>query len=171
MFYFPYWSVFICPLTTHIPILVYVDLFTVTKLPYSNVSLSIFICIHMPSHYTHTHTRLHRSIYGDEVALFKCFSVHIPLYSKMAKMWILSGQSLSGWRPERAMDRMDRPRTSIDERMVSGRCAVMIVWWAVARFWLFFIDLLLLVAATFCILGLDICVLAYWGSVALLLSL
>jgi len=36
---------------------------------------------------------------------------------------------------------------------------------------LFFIDLLLLVAATFCILGLDFCVLAYWGSAAVLLSL
>ena len=32
----------------------------------------------------------------------------------MAKMWILSGQSLRGWRPERVMDRMDRPRTSIE---------------------------------------------------------
>ena len=47
----------------------------------------------------------------------------------------------------------------------------MIVFWAVAGFWLFFIDLLLLVAATFCILGLDFCVLAYWGSAALLISL
>ena len=28
-------------------------------------------------------------------------------------------------------------------------------------FWSFFIDLLLLVAATFCMLGLDLCVLAY----------
>jgi len=35
----------------------------------------------------------------------------------------------------------------------------------------FFIDLLLLVTATFCILGLDFCVLAYWGCAALLLSL
>ena len=41
----------------------------------------------------------------------------------------------------------------------------------VAGFWSFFIDLLLLVAATFCILGLDFCVLAYWGSAALLVSL
>ena len=30
-------------------------------------------------------------------------------------------------RQERAMDRVDRPRTSIDERMLSGRRAVMIV--------------------------------------------
>ena len=38
---------------------------------------------------------------------------------------------------------------------------------------MFFIDLLLLVASAlaFCILGLDFCVLAYWGSAALLLSL
>ena len=69
------------------------------------------------------------------------------------------------------MDQMDRPRTSIDERLLSGRRAVMIVRWAVAGFWLFVIDLLLLVAATFCILGLDFCVLAYWGSAALLLNL
>ena len=69
------------------------------------------------------------------------------------------------------MDRMDQPRTSIDEQMLSGRRAVVIVWWAVAGFWSFFIDLLLLVEATFCILGLDFCVLAYWGSAALLLSL
>ena len=81
------------------------------------------------------------------------------------------GNGLRSRRQERAMDRMDQPRTSIDKRMLSGRRAVMIVWWAVAGFWLFFIDLLLLVAATFCILGLDFCVLAYWGSAALLLSL
>ena len=58
------------------------------------------------------------------------------------------------------MDRMDRPCTSIDERMLSGRRAVMIVRWSAAGFWLFSIDLLLFVAATFCILGLDFCVLA-----------
>ena len=69
------------------------------------------------------------------------------------------------------MDRMHLPRTSIDEQMLSGRCAVVIVSLVVAGFWSFFIDLLLLVAATFCILGLDFCVLAYWGSAALLLSL
>jgi len=69
------------------------------------------------------------------------------------------------------MNRMDQPRTSIDERMLSGRHAVVIVLWAVAGFWSFFIDLLLLVAATFCILALDFCLLAYWGSAALLLSL
>ena len=34
---------------------------------------------------------------------------------------------LRGWRPERAMDRMDRPRTSIDERMLSECRAVVIV--------------------------------------------
>jgi len=51
--------------------------------------------------------------------------------------------------------RMDRPRTSIDERMLSGRRAVVIMSWAVAGFWSFFIDLLLHVAATFCILGLN----------------
>jgi len=78
---------------------------------------------------------------------------------------------LRGRRQERAMDRMDRPRTSIDERMLSGRRTVVIVWWAVVGFWSFFIDFLLLVAATFCILGLDFCVLAYWGSAALLLPL
>jgi len=66
---------------------------------------------------------------------------------------------------------MDRPRTSIDERMLSGRRAVVIVLLVVAGFWSFFIDLLLLVAATFCIFGLGFCVLAYWGSAALLLSL
>jgi len=81
------------------------------------------------------------------------------------------GTGLRGQRPERAMNRMDRPRTSIDERMLSGRRAVVIVSWAVAGFWSFFIDLLLLVAATFCILGLDFCVLASWGSAALLLFL
>jgi len=61
------------------------------------------------------------------------------------------------------MDWMDRPRTSIDERMLSGRLAVVIMRLVVAGFWSSFIDLLLLVAATFCILGLDFCVLAYWA--------
>ena len=69
------------------------------------------------------------------------------------------------------MDRKDQPRTSIDERMLSGRPAVVIVRLAVAWFWSFFIDLVLLVAATFCILGLKFCVLAYWGPAVLLLSL
>ena len=59
------------------------------------------------------------------------------------------------------MDRMDWPRTSIDERMLSVPRAIVIVSWAVAGFWSFFFDLLLLVATTFCILGLDFCVLAY----------
>ena len=63
------------------------------------------------------------------------------------------------------------PATSIHKRMLSGHRTVVIVLWAVAGFWSFFIDLLLLVAATFCILGLDFCVLAYWGSAALLFSL
>jgi len=90
---------------------------------------------------------------------------------KWQKCESFRGNGLRSRRQERAMDRMDRPRTSIDERMLSGRRAVMIVWWAVVGVWLLFIDLLLLVAATFCILGLDFCVLAYWGSAALLLSL
>jgi len=37
------------------------------------------------------------------------------------------GNGLRSRRQERAIDRMDRPRTSIDERMLSGRRAVMIV--------------------------------------------
>ena len=91
--------------------------------------------------------------------------------AKKAKCESFRDNGLRSWRPERAMDRMDQPRTSIDEQMLSGHRAVVIVWWAVAGFWSFFIDLLLLVAATFCILGLDFCVLAYWGSGALLFSL
>jgi len=47
--------------------------------------------------------------------------------AKTAKMWILLGQLPPCWRQERAMDRMDRPRTSIDERMLSEHHAVMIV--------------------------------------------
>jgi len=39
------------------------------------------------------------------------------------------------------MDWMDRASTSIDEWMLSGRRAVVIVCWAVAGFWSFFIDL------------------------------
>ena len=46
---------------------------------------------------------------------------------KWRKCESFRGHGLRSWRLERAMDRMDRPRTSIDERMLSGRCAVMIV--------------------------------------------
>jgi len=45
----------------------------------------------------------------------------------MAKMWILSGHGLCGWQPDQAMDQMDLPRTSIDEWMLSGLHAVVIV--------------------------------------------
>ena len=69
------------------------------------------------------------------------------------------------------MNQVDQPRTSIGERLLSGRRSVVIVLWTVAGFWSFFIDLLLLVAATCCILDLDFCVLAYCGSAVLLLSL
>jgi len=46
---------------------------------------------------------------------------------KWRKCESFRGNGLHSWRPERAMDRMDRHRTSIDERMLSGRRAVMIV--------------------------------------------
>ena len=47
-----------------------------------------------------------------------------PKWRKCESFW---GNGLRGWRPERAMDRMDQPRTSVDERMLSGRRAVVIV--------------------------------------------
>jgi len=46
---------------------------------------------------------------------------------KWRKCESFQGNGLRGWRPERAMDLMDQPRTSIDERMLSGRRAVVIV--------------------------------------------
>ena len=46
---------------------------------------------------------------------------------KWRKCESFRGNCLRGWRPERAMDLMDRPRTSIDEQMLSGRRAVVIV--------------------------------------------
>jgi len=46
---------------------------------------------------------------------------------KWRKYKSFRGNGLRSWRPERAMDRMDLPRTSIDERMLSGRRAVVIV--------------------------------------------
>jgi len=91
-----------------------------------------------------------------------------PKWRKCESFW---GNGLRGWRPERAMDWMDLPHTSIDEWMLSGRRAVVIVSWAVVGFWSFFIDFLLHVAAAFCILSLNFCVLAYWDSAALLRSL
>ena len=64
------------------------------------------------------------------------------------------------------MDWMDLPHTSIDEWMLSGRRAVVVV----SGFWSFFIDFLLHVAVAFCISSLNFCVLAYWDSAALLRS-
>jgi len=43
------------------------------------------------------------------------------------------------------MNLVDRLRTSADERVLSGRRAVVIVWWAACGGWLFFIDPLFLV--------------------------
>ena len=54
-----------------------------------------------------------------------------PKWRKCESVW---GNGPRGWRQERAMDRMDRPRTSIDERMLSRHRVVVIVWWAVAGF-------------------------------------
>ena len=41
------------------------------------------------------------------------------------------GAWLRGWRLGRAMNLVDRLRTSTDERVLSGRLAVVIAWWAV----------------------------------------
>jgi len=46
---------------------------------------------------------------------------------KWRKCESFRGNGLRAWRLEQAMDRMDQPRTSIDERMLSGRRAVVIV--------------------------------------------
>jgi hypothetical protein len=62
------------------------------------------------------------------VCVCVCVSVCVRGFPpKWRKCESFRGNCLRGWRPERAMDRMDRPRTSIDERMLSGRRAVMIV--------------------------------------------
>jgi len=54
-------------------------------------------------------------------------SIIIKSPPKWRKCESFRGNGLRGWRPERAMDRMDQPRTSIDEQMLSGRRAVVIV--------------------------------------------
>jgi len=70
------------------------------------------------------------------------------------------------------MNWVDRPRTSADEQMLSGSCAVVIVLWAVAGFGRFFIDLSFLrEQLSWSFSGLDSCVLAYCGSAAPLISL
>ena len=46
---------------------------------------------------------------------------------KWRKCESFRGNCLCVWRPERVMDRMDQPRTSLDERKLSGRRAVVIV--------------------------------------------
>ena len=65
------------------------------------------------------------------IYVYMHIQVHIYIGMKHPPKWrkcaSLRGNCLRGWRRERAMDRMDRPRTSIDERMLSGRRAVMIV--------------------------------------------
>jgi len=62
---------------------------------------------------------------------FICTRVWVYICEKTPQKWqkceSFRGNGLSGWRPERAMDQMDLPRTSIDERMLSGRRAVVIV--------------------------------------------
>jgi len=53
---------------------------------------------------------------------------------KWRKCNLVSGDCLCGQRHELAMNWVDRPRTSADERMLCRRRTVVIVWWAVAGF-------------------------------------
>jgi len=79
---------------------------------------------------------------------------------------LVSGHGLCGSQLGWAMNWMDRPRTSANERMLSGRRAVVIAWWAGAGFGRFFIDLSFLrEQSPWSYSGLDFCVLAYCGSV------
>jgi len=91
---------------------------------------------------------------------------------KWRKCNLVSGDRFCGQRHELAMNCVDRSCTSADERMLSGRRAVVIVWWAVAGVWLFFIDPSFLVNSHLGhSSGLDSCVLTYCDSAAPLLSL
>jgi len=55
------------------------------------------------------------------------WNISVKTPPKWQKCESFRGNGLRSRRQERAMDRMDQPRTSVDERMLSGRRAVMIV--------------------------------------------
>jgi len=61
-------------------------------------------------------------------------------YTKWQKCNLVSRHGLCGSQLGRAMNWMDRPHTSIDEWMWSGRRAVVIAWWAGAGFGRFFTE-------------------------------
>jgi len=91
---------------------------------------------------------------------------------KWRKCNLVSGHGLCGQRHGLAMNWVDQPRTSADERILSGRRAVVIVSWAVAGFGRFFIDLSFLrEQSPLSFSGLDSCALAYCGCAAPLLCL
>ena len=69
--------------------------------------------------YTYKHKNMRVRVHNN--------SIIIKSPPKWRKCESFRGNGLRGWRPERAMDRMDQPRTSIDEQMLSGRRAVVIV--------------------------------------------
>jgi len=98
--------------------------------------------------------------------IFIVYVSYIELPRKWRKCNLVSGHGLCGSQLGRAMNWMDRLRTNADERMLSGRHAVVIAWWAGAGFGRFFIDLSFLrEQSPWSFLGLDSCVLAYCGSV------
>jgi len=84
---------------------------------------------------------------------------------------LVSGDRLCCQRYGRAMNWVDRPRTSADERMLSGHRAVVIVWWAVASLVVPFDLSFLREPSLWPFSGLKFCALTYEGSGASLLSL
>ena len=85
--------------------------------------------------YTHTYTHIH-SHPRPNVKITQ--TTQIKTAGKWRKCEPYFGASTPCLRLERAVNLVDRLRTSAGERVLSGRRAVVIAWWAGG--WLFFID-------------------------------
>jgi len=119
--------------------------------------------------YTHTYTHIH-SHPRPNVKITQ--TTQIKTAGKWRKCELYFGASTPGSRLGRAMNLVHRLRTSTDERVLSGRRAVVIAWWACLR------GLVVLQwpfvsreQSPWSFSDLDSCVLAYCCSAAPLLSL
>ena len=121
------------------------------RVPCTNLALrnpygfaALCVCFN-PMNFVHWHAAscfVHTHFVRSDHALAWC--AYACIYILMSFVHILPAKLQctykSGSRLGRAMNLVDRLRTSADERVLSGRRAVVIAWWATCGGWLFFID-------------------------------
>ena len=86
----------------------------------------VCVCVYIYTYMYEQTSCVHAECVHTNAGIHVCVCILLSP-TKWRKYESFRGNGLRGRRPERAMDRMDRPRTSIDEQMLSGRRAVVIV--------------------------------------------